>query len=136
MNWIIPSNAKHYRTVEAFQDLKIVEWGQKANFRVGDNVFIYSSLPTQMIEVWAVVKRINKYIFEHRKDYMYWKTTPKAVNPEELYMELELVKINKDYGLHLDYLMEHGLKGAPQRPQKLRVDTYTYIKSVFSNTNN
>lgn len=132
MNWIISSNPKYYRTVEAFTHLKVVDWGQKANYKVGDNVFIYSTRPIQMIEVWAKVIRINKYIFDH-KDLAYWNVAPKEINPKELYVELELIQINSDYRLDLKSLMDEGLNGAPQRPTRLKEKTIRYIVKVFKN---
>lgn len=47
--WITSGNLEKYNFVDAFHDLKRVDWRQYANYKVGDIVYIYSSGNEQMI---------------------------------------------------------------------------------------
>lgn len=47
--WITSGNLKYYNFVDAFHDLRKVDWRQYANYEEGDIVYIYSSGNEQMI---------------------------------------------------------------------------------------
>ena len=55
----IPGNPKTYRAVQAFRDLKKVNWHQYGNINVNDIVYIYIGGNVQQIKLKCIVTKIN-----------------------------------------------------------------------------
>lgn len=88
--WITSGNLKYYNFVNAFHDLKMVDWRQYANYEVGDIVYIYSSGDEQMIRFKCRVNKVN--IIEIEIDDRKYNVEEKYDEPYDRYVELEMIE--------------------------------------------
>ena len=88
--WITSGNLKYYNFVNAFDDLKMVDWRQYANYEVGDIVYIYSSGDEQMIRFKCRVNKVN--IIEIEIDDRKYNVEEKYDEPYDRYVELEMIE--------------------------------------------
>lgn len=86
--WITSGNLKYYNFVDAFHDLKKVDWRQYANYEVGDVVYIYSSGNEQMIRFKCKVNKTG--IKELEIDDRQYNVEGKYDEPYDKYVELEM----------------------------------------------
>ena len=127
--WLIPNNPNVYNAIEAFKDLKEIDWGNKSNnkFRIGDIVYIYVSKPIQSIAIKTEVTKIDipkdeilnndrKYFVNHNID-----------NFRESFIRLRFLEFTNQDSLSLKNLQENGLNQAPQNKITIKKDLLEYI---------
>lgn len=135
MNWVIPANKKFYDVDGAFSEFGFVDWRQKAKYNVGDILYIYCTAPIKRIVYKTIVEKINIEPNEIVNDEKYWVDNENYLASENyVFTRLRLIeKLHSDL-LSLDNLKKHGLKGAPQGPQKIRENLSEYLESCFNKT--
>lgn len=132
MDWLISANGKMYNHVAAFDEFGYIDWRQKANYQIGDTVYIYATKPYMKVMFKTIVEKINMTFDEIMDDKKYW------INIEEYekaifgkYARLRLVERVDTDKLSLYDLKEQGLKAAPQGPVKINETLATYLESNF-----
>lgn len=132
MNWIIAANIKKYDVLSAFNDNTYVDWRQNASIQVGDIVYIYVSRPYKRVMFKTVVIAVNLTLNETTQDKKYWVDQLTYDNSKvSKYMRLKLVQKIDNELLTLDKIIEYGMKGAPQRATKLKIETLSYIEQCI-----
>ncbi len=127
--WLIPNNPNRYDSINAFKDLKEIDWGNQANnkFEIGDIAYIYVSKPIQSIAIKTEVVKIDiprdkilnndkKYFINHGLD-----------NFRESFVRLKFLEFTNQDNLSLQNLQENGLKQAPQSKITIKDDLLKYI---------
>lgn len=126
----IPGNPKTYRAVQAFRDLKKVNWHQYGNINVNDIVYIYIGGNVQQIKLKCIVTKINLPKPEI-DDIKYFVELPPTEHKK--YMELELLEEFDDPRLGYHELIKNGLNTVRKQhtlPERVK----NYIESVTTNT--
>lgn len=133
-NWIIPSNSSKFDLAKFLsKHNNYVDWKQsaKANFEVGDVVYIYCTKPEMRIRYKMEVVATNIPFSKSLKDEDCWtdKKEFRAGIENNNYFRMRLTcNINTDNLTIMD-LHSHGVKGWIQGPRKLSFDTVSYIES-------
>ena len=120
-NWMIAANGKIYDHAAAFQKWGFIDWRQRANYEVGDVVYIYCTRPYKRVMYKTKVINESMHADEIVDDREFWidiNEFTKALNGR--YARLKLVEQVDSDKLSLEYLKEHGLNGAPQGPVKVK----------------
>ena len=128
MHWMISANGKIYDHATAFQHWGFIDWRQRANYSVGDIVYIYCTKPFMKVMYKAVVDVVSMTSKEIVDDSMYWhikEEHDKALDGK--YARLRLVQQADSAALSLCHLQNHGLKAAPQGPIKVGTELSQYI---------
>ncbi len=133
MEWLISANNKMYDHAGAFNEFGYIDWRQKANYKVGDIVYIYATKPYMKIMFKTVVEKIDMVFEEITDDKTYWYD----INEYEQslsgkYARLKLIEKIDNANLSLYKLKEHGLKSAPQGPMKVKEELATYLEHNFN----
>ena len=128
MNWMISANGNIYDHASAFQRWGFIDWRQKAKYKVGDIVYIYCTRPYMRVMYKTIVEKESMSSEDIVNDKEYWyKSEEYEKALSEKYMRLKL-KIQVDSeNLTLPYLIEHGLKAAPQGPTRISDELADYI---------
>ena len=126
--WLIPNNPNRYDSINAFKDLKEIDWGNQANnkFEIGDIAYIYVSKPIQSIAIKTEVSKIDipkdeilgndeKYSLNHN------------IDDRESFVRLKFLEFTNQDNLSLQNLQENGLKQAPQSKITIKDDLLKYI---------
>lgn len=129
MNWLIPANINKYDFISAFNQLENLDWTQKANYNIGDIVYIYGSLPYQKIMYKTEVININIKKEEIIDDEKFWVDNH-IPTEDTSYIKLKLISKYDNDKLSLKNLQENGVKRAPQGPMRLKNNTLSYIEKV------
>lgn len=137
MNWLISANGRMYDYASSFAHHGSIDWRQgNAKYSLGDIVYIYSTKPIQRIRYKCRVTELDKNSAQIRDDKDYW------INKEEYerslkgkFFNLELIEEVDSKKLSLPFLLEKGLKAAPQGPIRLNEVVDSYIGSIFSTAN-
>lgn len=125
--WLISSNPKYYDVINAFENLKRIDWKQKTNVAVGDIVYIYISGTEQAIRIKSKAVKVDKskptiddskYDLSGQFDGMYGR-----------YMELELVEILEGDVYKRTLLEPHGFS-SPQSPVRVAPAVKEYLEIV------
>lgn len=135
MNWLISANENVFDVASAFAHCDSIDWRQgKTKYKVGDVVYIYSTLPVQRIRYKCRVTAVDKKSSECRDDNDFWidKEEYEKSLGRDLFFNLELLDEVDSKDLSLPYLQENGLKAAPQGPMKLSDALESYISSIFN----
>ena len=131
-HWIVPSNPSKYNAIEAFKDLKMIDWGSSNNINIGDIVYIYVSEKIQSICLKTKVVKIAVEPHEIINDSKYVSELDK-IGEKNNYNRLELLQIfdiEQQKKLTFPMLQRHGLKSKIQRNEKLKRELLQYIQSV------
>ena len=128
MEWIISANQKLYHHIQAFEELKIIDWRKNANYSIGDIIYIYSSSPVKAIEIVAEVVQVDVKSKDLINDSKYWddKEDYELSKKIDSYVRLKLIKILKKNKITLENLRLHGLLGNIQGPIKLMNEDGSY----------
>lgn len=129
--WIIPVNPKQYNHREAFRKYGILEKEQNASYQVGDIVYVYSTLPDQIITCVTKVEKINIKSTEREVDDTEFIVGDKKED-KDVYVRLKLISECECPELSLDVLLKHGLLYAPQGPNRVKGELRDYIHSVIN----
>ena len=125
--WLISSNPKYYDVINAFKNLKRIDWKQNTNVAVGDIVYIYISGTEQAIRIKSKAVRVDKskptiddskYDLSGQFDGMYGR-----------YMELELIEILEGDVYKRTLLEPHGFS-SPQSPVRVAPAVKEYLDIV------
>ncbi len=132
VKWIISANHNKYDHESAFKKWGFIDWKQgNHSYKLGDIVYIYSTYPCKTIKYKTVVTEIDKTSKDIEDDSMFWIDKEKYKSSlEGKYMRLKLLDIYDSKSLDLEELMKNGLKGAPQKPQKINQELEEYIESI------
>jgi len=137
MQWLISANGDMYDHASSFAHYGSIDWRQnKTKYNVGDIVYIYCTSPIKKIRYKCRVTATNKSSSEIRDDKNYWKNIheyEKALKGN--FFNIQLIEEVDSKKLSLPFLIENGLKAAPQGPIKLNEKLETYISSVFNTAN-
>lgn len=128
MYWMISANGKMYDHATAFQRWGFIDWRQRANYSVGDVVYIYCTKPFKRVMYKTVVEKESMSNQEIVDDSMYWhikEEHDKALGGK--YARLKLIQQVDTEKLELEYLMNYGLRAAPQGPVRVNDELSNYI---------
>jgi len=128
--WIISSNPEIFDAVSAFNELGIVDWkqSQKANFSVGDIVYIYISHEEQQIKLKTEVLKINIPTNEIIDDSKFYLNKDK-LEPASNFMKLKLIKNIKGSAFTKEALELFDFK-SPQGPIKIKGNLKEYLSFI------
>lgn len=135
INWLISSNDKRFKLSECLFEMGFVDWKQgNYKFKAGDTVFIYCSSPESRIKYITYVDKTNISYEKSFDDKKYWRDENefKAGQTENRYCRLKLLCEVNTEELSLSNLLKHGLKVAPQSPQKLSKSVLEYITNIIN----
>lgn len=128
--WIISGNPKEYRVIEAFRELRKLDWRQskKANINAGDIVYVFVSEG-----IWAIrfKCRVNKTNIEvpDIDDHEY-VLKERSGGSADRYMELELMEEYDGEEYSKDELKKHGFGKSPQNPVRMPASVKDYMESI------
>lgn len=110
--WVIPANPKYFDVDHAFQESDLLYWNQRANYTVGDTLFIYYGKPFSQLRYMC--KIVEKDIKFHDKQG----------NPidENLYIRIQKMHFFDDGELNRNFIAKYGLtsiRGARSMPKEL-----------------
>ena len=123
--WFISGNPKKYDCVNAFRDLRKIDWRQSTNVEAGDIVYIYVSGEEHAVRLKCKANKVDIKVPDI--DDKKYDLTGEFDGTAGRYMELELIEeLNGDLYDHI--LMEkHGF-GKPQSPVRVNLETREYLK--------
>ena len=122
--WIAFANAKICNHYKSLVEQGFINWRKsRTNFKVGDIVFLFSSVERRIIFKTTVTG------IEPRKDHAYWLVQPQM---QETW-RLEAVEENITDKLYEEDLIQHGFKGGRslQHPMCNNMELIEYIKSLL-----
>lgn len=125
--WITSGNLEKYNFVDAFHDLKRVDWRQYANYKVGDIVYIYSSGNEQIIRFKCKVNKVD--IKELEIDDRKYNIKGKYDEPYDRYAELEMIEEYNSSLFSRLALEKYGFK-APQKAIMVKPEIKEYFDVV------
>ena len=127
--WIFSNNPKNYDAINAFKELKIIDWGNRNNYQININdiVYIYVSKPFQCIAIKTKVIKNNISINEILKNDNKYIKNYKALDNREKYVRLEFLKFTNQSALSLENLQKNGLRGNIQGKRKISGKLLEYI---------
>lgn len=137
MNWLISANSSIYDHYSSFVKNGYIDWHQTAKYNIGDTVYIYCTVPVQMIRYKAVVTAVNMRFDEITDDKEFWKNIEyyeKAKNDK--YCRLVLVNEIYNEFLSLSFLLDNGLSRAPQGPIKVSAQLNSYLTRILNENEN
>lgn len=131
--WIISANGKMYDHAAAFAKFGYIDWTQKANYSVGDEVYIYCTRPYKKIMYKTKVIKTSMTFDETVDDKEFWHDMQKYEEGRVgLYVKLELIDQANKEDLSLENLRAHGLNAAPQGPVKMRKELADYVDTYLN----
>lgn len=117
-SWVISARLSYFDVDKAFEENSMLEWGQVANYEVGDIVYIYVASPRSQIEYKCRVVETNipylSRIIDDKKYYMGCEG-----EPADKYVRLELIKKFTKPLTH-EALKECGVNSTFQGPTKVK----------------
>lgn len=127
--WTLSCNIKDYNIIEAFKDLKKIEWKQILNnINIDDIVYIYVGKPYSQILYKCKVNKINLESVTIN-DKKYWEN-PSDFGTDKRYMEIELIKeFPKSQLLSNENLKKYGLRNI-QSQASANNELINYIESL------
>jgi len=135
MYWLISANSNMYDHSSAFEHYGFIDWRQGiTKYQKGDIVYIYCTLPIQMIQYKCIVDEIDIEYSQIQDDKEYWIDLAEYEKSQNgKYARLKLVEqVSNDY-LKLANLQQNGLKSAPQGPIKIKDEKLLkYIEKYFT----
>ena len=135
MKYILtPCDVNYFKLHECLQENKFVEWKQhNYKYEVGDIVFIYISAPESRISYMLEVVQTDIELQNGFDDSAYERENPRTKYQGYKDYTGKLVRFNLIKGLNLEslklrYLLDNGLKAAPQGPKYLKGELLDYIQ--------
>lgn len=126
--WIISANSNIYNHAAAFAEFGYIDWTQKANYSVGDEVYIYCTRPYKRIMYKTKVQAILMPFSEITDDKKFWHDIKKYEQERSgTYVRLKLIEQADNENLSLKSLCAHGLNAAPQGPVKMKKELADYV---------
>lgn len=132
MEWLISANSRIYNHKASFKDHGFIDWHQVFNYSVGDIIYIYGAKPDSKILFKTIVQKINMKFDSIRDDKEYWTDLNSYEKSKSgRFCRIKLLEENEGESLSLRYLLENGLKKAPQGAVKLNSQLKKYIETNF-----
>ena len=128
--WFVPANPNKYHVIEAFRELRKVDWRQssRANIVHGDIVYIYVADPIQAIRFKCKVNKVNLESLEI-DDRKYCIAEEFKEPKDRLFMELELIEEYEIPAFNRSFLEIHGFS-APQGPVRVKDSVKKYMDLI------
>lgn len=125
--WFISGNPEKYDIVNAFKELKRLDWKQSTNVAIGDIVYIYISKSYKSVKYKCKVNKVGlkKPDIDDKKFYL----TGEFDGLDDNYMELELVEELQGNVFSRTLLERHGFS-SPQGPVRIPPMCKEYIDLV------
>ena len=133
--WMIAVNGNIYDHAAAFQKWRYIDWKQKANYKVGDIVYIYCTRPYRRVMYKTKVVNESMDSNEIANDGEFWNDIneyTKGLNGK--YARLQLVEQVDSDKLSLENLKNNGLKAATQGSIKVKDELGDYIDKYMNDT--
>lgn len=128
--WIIPANPNLYDHDASFEKNGVIDWRQGANFNIGDIVYLYITRPEQRISTKTIVKKVNLTSQEALNDSEFYRNPNFVKVATDRFVRLQKIESYDDPRLGIEYLVKHGINGAPQSAMRVPKELSDYIKSV------
>lgn len=133
MVWMISANGKMYDHASAFATFGFIDWRQRANYQIGDTVFIYCTRPIKKIMYKCEVEQCDKTFRDCVDDRRFWIDINEYKKSQSgRYARLKLLEQVDTAYLSLESLCNNGLSSAPQGPIKVSTELYNYIDKYFN----
>lgn len=127
-NWMISANGKIYDHAAAFAEWGYIDWRQRANFNIGDQVYIYCTRPYKKVMYKTSVVKESMPFNQCTDDREYWYNLQEYEKAKfGRYVRLKLIKQVDNEELALENLKQHGLTTPPQGPIKINDELAKYI---------
>ncbi len=130
--WLIPANPNFYDHETSFEKNGVIDWKQTVNYNVGDIVYLYITKPDQRITTKTIVTKVNINLQDAIDDSVFYKDPNFKKNATDKYVRLQRIEHYNNPRLRLDYLVKHGIKGAPQSAMHLPQELSDYIKKTIT----
>lgn len=133
--WMLPSNANYFRIDDCLREVGYVYWRQHNNFSIGDQIYLYGTRPDSRIKFLMRVDTVDEPFAEKMNDKKFWVDPTAYEDGKRVnrFMKLTTIKTIHSRLLSYEYLLQHGLKQAPQSPMRLSTSKYSdlllYIQS-------
>lgn len=136
--WLLPSNGKKFRLDDFLIEYGFVDWRQYNNFNIGDVVYMYSSKPICRITYLMKVTKVGMTFEEAVTDRSFWIDSKEyeVGHNHNKYCRFEVITPIGSNKLKLNYLMQNGLKQAPQGGMKLTGNLLIYIQEEYQKCHN
>ena len=136
---IIPASEKRYDHAKAFEEQGLIDWSQSGkNYNVGDIVYVYCSLPYQMIKYKTVAAKVNLKLNQCLNDERFWVKKEdyyeKENNQDERYVRLVLINKIENNILTLENLMKNGLSYQPISARNIPDELVSYIEKYMNDS--
>ena len=125
--WVISGNPKRYDCINAFKELKKVDWKQNTNVKVGDIVYLYISNPEQNIRVKCKANKVD--LEKPDIDDTKYDLTGEFDGSYGRYMELEMIDEFNTPLLSRNSMTNYGFT-PPQKAIKVSGELKTYLDLV------
>lgn len=135
--WVLPANSKFYRYLDAFEDLKVLDWnvsdknGRMVGLEIGDIVFLYGSQEKRLTIKCEVIK-IPVFGKDSIEDSMYGGFDKK----DRIFARLKFIQNINDAGITMRDLSLMGISGNIQSARKLSNEIVDEIESRVNMTSN
>ncbi|AEB28312.1 hypothetical protein [Francisella hispaniensis] len=135
--WVLPANSKFYKYLDAFEDLKVLDWnisdknGRIVGLEIGDIVFLYGSQEKRLAIKCEVVK-IPVFGKDSIEDSMYGGFDKK----DRIFARLKFIQNILDAGITMRDLSLMGINGNIQSARKLSNEIVDEIESRINMTSN
>ena len=130
---MISANGKMYDHASSFSTNGFIDWRQRANYAIGDIVFIYCTRPIKKIMYKCEVVKCNMPFSECVDDQIFWVDIEEYRKSQSgKYARLKLIEQVDTPFLCLEALKAQGLTAAPQGPIKISDNLKRYIDKYFN----
>ncbi len=125
--WIIPGNPRAYNVVDAFHELKKINWKQSTNIAAGDIVYIYLSGDIRALRFKCRATKVNLEVPDINDQK--FDVSGKYDGHEGRYMELEMLEEFEGSEYTREELLNHGFQ-SPQGPMRMPSGVKAYLNSL------
>lgn len=125
--WIISGNPKRYDVINAFRNLRTIDWTQSVNMEVGDIVYIYVSGDVKAICFRCRVNAVD--LEEVTIDDSEYDLSGEFDGSAGRYMTLEMLEEYKGDEFSREELMKHGFS-SPLGPVRLTNTVKDYLEKT------
>lgn len=130
--WLISANARIYDHASAFVKYGYIDWRQRVNYNVGDEVYIYCTRPYQKIMYKTMVIEKDMSFSQITDDKEFWKDINEYTRSQSgRYARLKLIEQADNPYLSLLKLQENGLTAAPQGPVRMKDKLALYVDAYM-----
>jgi hypothetical protein len=125
--WFVSGNPKKYDVIEAFKELKIIDWQQSTNIKEKDTVYIYVSNTIQAVRYKCRANIVNKKV--QTIDDSKYNLSGKFDGTAGRYMELEVMGELFGPAYSRKEMEKHGFS-SPQSPVHVPKQVKEYIDLI------